>query len=359
MSKFTSGGAGSFCLPRPIIATYSALAFVDGAIAVLSFFQLMRIHSRNTQLGWTRQKVFHLTIGFANLGYFAYFVLTLIATCEGWPCWSSSCGFVFMACPEILFLSAFLLILSYWVDLCHQTDDEDDEERSSSRDGLLEKTLSETISPNTCIQQGCFPVPSIHVGNRQKIVILVTVVFFLLMVVFAVLIGVVMGKNAIDLAIIAQVYVDIFAVAIFLSGVALTCYGLLIYLKMSKVRFERASSEMWKVTGLAVISLLCFTTSALVALLTDIPELYWRHQHHLDVVRTTILVILYYFIGSSVPSAFVLWVMRELPRSIVVYKPDEPRVVTLMREPTGGHNPQRWTTVASLQNQLKQKFRKT
>ncbi|GAB2226751.1 hypothetical protein Droror1_Dr00022571 [Drosera rotundifolia] len=352
MPELTTGAAAA-CFPPAIFATYVALALVDGSLTALAFFQLKRIHSRNTQLGWTRQKVFHLMIGSANLGYFTYFVLMLIATCEGWPCWSSTCGFVFMACPEILFLAAFLLMLSYWVDLCHQNDNEDDEEGSSLQERLLEKSLSQLNSSDTDVLQGCFPFPSIHVGNRQKIVIWVTVVIFLFMVVFAVLIWVGMGKNPINSATIEQIYGDLFAVAVLLVGLALACYGLLIYMKMSKVRFERASSEMWKVTGLAVVSLLCFTTSSLVALLTNIPVLYQWRQKSLHVVSTTFTVILYYFLGSSVPSAFVLWVMKDLPASSVAYKSDESRVVTFMREEsTAGHNPQRWTTIASSQNQI-------
>ncbi|GAB4828636.1 hypothetical protein Ancab_018301 [Ancistrocladus abbreviatus] len=350
MSGFKGSGA---CFPRFLIADYVALAFIDGALAVLAFWQLIRIHSRNTQLGLTRQKVFHLMIGFSNLGDCFYFVLTLIATCAGWPCWASSCGFIFMACPKILFIAAFLLILSFWVDLCHQADDEDDEEEYSSREVLLEKTANKSTSSNTCVHQECFPLPPVHVGNRQKIVILVTVLVFMLMLVFAVLIWIGMGKNPIDSATVARVYVDLFAVAIFLLGVALACYGLLIYLKMSRVRSERASSEMWKVTGLAVVSLGCFTTSALVALLTDIPLLYRWHRQHVSGVTATLLVILYYFIGSSVPSAFVLWVMRELPPTVAVHKPDESRIVTFITDRSpGSHNSQHWTAIASSQNQI-------
>ncbi|XP_062107646.1 uncharacterized protein LOC133818644 isoform X2 [Humulus lupulus] len=52
---------------------------------------------------------------------------------------------------------------------------------------------------------------------------------------------------------------------------ALACYGILLCLKMSKVRTERASSELWKVAGLVVVCVICFTSNAFVALLTDIP----------------------------------------------------------------------------------------
>lgn len=340
--------ANNTCLSPTIIAVIATIACVDATIVVIAFWQLTRIHSRSTQLGWNRQKVFHLMIGLSNFGYLVYFSLTVIATCNDWSCWSSFCGFVFMAFPEILLLGAFLLLLSYWIDLCHQADDEDDE-RGSSRKALLEK-ISKPVSSDIESSQRCLPIPSLRVGSRQRIVVLVTVLAFVSMIAVAVLIWIGMGENPIDSPTVARVYVDAFAVGILLLGVALACYGLRIYLKMSKVRSERASSEMWKVTGLASVSLVCFTTSALVALLTNIPVLYLGE--HSSGVQTALLLILYYFIGSSTPSGFVLWVMRDLPPTRAATRNDESRIVTFISDRTTGiHNPQRWTNVASSQNQ--------
>ncbi|KAL6333623.1 hypothetical protein AAG906_028808 [Vitis piasezkii] len=342
------------CFPRVLAAVNVALACIDGVVGLLAFFQLIRIHSRSRQLGWTRQKVFHLMIGSSNVGYFLYFVLTLVATCKGWLCWSNSCGFVLMACPKILLLAAFLLLLSFWVDLCHQPDDEDDEdEESSSQEALLEKTLNLPSSSNKNSHRKCCSLRAIHIGSRQKIVILVIVLIFVLMVTFAVLIWIGMGKNLIDSSVVARVYVDLFSIAILLLGGALACYGLMLCLKMRKVRSERASSEMSKVAGLAVVSVICFTSSAFVALFTDIPMLYHWHQQPVNGVCTSLLLILYYFIGSSVPSAFVLWVMRELPPSITTVIYVESRPVTFISDSSESVNhPQRWSTATSSQNQI-------
>ncbi|GMP79247.1 hypothetical protein CsSME_00034870 [Camellia sinensis var. sinensis] len=101
-----------------------------------------------------------------------------------------------------------------------------------------------------------------------------------------------MGRNPIDSKVVARVYVDFSAVVTLLLGGALACYGLILFLKMRKVRSERASSEMRKVAGLAIVSVLCFTSSALVALFTDIPMLYdWNHKH-VDGVYTSLLLCL-------------------------------------------------------------------
>lgn len=340
----------SSCFPRDLIAVYLGLSVVDGAIAVLAFWQLLRIHSRTVHLGWTRQKVLHLMIGFCNLGYLSYFVLTLIATCEGWKCWANSCGFVFMAFPEILFLAAFLLLLSFWIDICHQDDEDEDDEEYSSREAFLE---NRSDSSGTDSHQKCFTIPSIHVGNRQKIVVLVALFTFILMIVFDLLIWIGMGKNPIDSTTVARVYVDVFSIFILLLGGALACYGILIYLKMSNVRSERSSIEMRKVIGLATVSVSCFTTSSLVALLTDAPMLYrWLQQYSIG-VGTVLLVLWYYFIGSSVPSAYVLWIMRELPPPAADIKHEDSRIVTFIAEgSTGVNNPQCWTSIASSQNQV-------
>ncbi|CAB4306805.1 unnamed protein product [Prunus armeniaca] len=322
------------CFPRVLVGVNVGLALVDGIIAVLAICQLIRIHSRNSQLGWTRQKVFHLLIGSSNLGCLVYFVLTLFAACKGWQCWSNSCGFSLMALPKILFFAAFLLLLSFWVDLCHQADDEDEEDEGSFHEALLEKTFSKRNSMETDSHRNCYRGSFCYNGGMCSDNLDWD------------------GKKSYDSAVVARVYVDLFAIAILLLGGALACYGVLLCLRMRKVRSERASSEMWKVAGLSVVSILCFASSAFVALLTDIPMLYHWHQQRLNDVYTSLLLILYYFVGSSIPSAFVLWIMRELPPSITANIREEPTTLTFVSDgSTSLQHPQSWTTAMSLRNQ--------
>ncbi|KAK4421093.1 hypothetical protein Salat_2059800 [Sesamum alatum] len=304
------------CYPEAVVGVNVGLACVDAVIAFIAFYQLLRIHSRNLLLGWTRQKVFHLMIGSSNLGYFLYFVLTLIAACKGWVCWSHSCGFIVMAFPKILFVAAFLLLLSFWVDLCHQSNDDDEDEYCSSQEALLEKMN-------------------------------VAVLVFAIMVASSVLIWIGMGKNPIDSAVVAQVYVDLIAIAVLFLGGALAFYGLLLFLKMRKVRSERASTEMWKVAGLAIVSVICFTSSASVAIATNIPLFYHWHEQQIDGVYASLLLVLYYFIGSSVPSAFVLLVMRELPPPLVINRRQESRTIAFIRDDSVAAHPQHWTATTS------------
>ncbi|KAI4295409.1 hypothetical protein L6164_035458 [Bauhinia variegata] len=339
------------CFPRALVGVNVGLALVDAVVAAISYFQLIRIHLRNLQVCWTRQKVFHLMIGSSNLGYFIYFVLTLVAACKGWIWWSQPCGFIFMAFPKILFFSAFLLLLSFWVDLCHQPDEEDDDEGSFVEEALLEKTLNESHSASINRHRKCFPVRLVRVGNRQKIVILVTVLVFVIMLAFAVIIWIGLGKNSIDSTVAARVYVDFFAVGMLLLAGALACYGIMLCLKMSNVRSEEASSEMWKVASLTVVSVLCFTSSAFVALLTDIPMLYHWHKLNLNCVYTSFLLILYYFVGASIPSVMVLWVMRELPPTKDISIQEESGMLAYVPDSSVAVHPQRWTTVTSMQNQ--------
>ncbi|PSS04891.1 Tobamovirus multiplication protein like [Actinidia chinensis var. chinensis] len=342
------------CYPKILVGVDLALACIDGGISAFAFYQLMRIQARNSHLGWTRQKVFHLIIGSSNMGYLVYFVLTLIAACKDWACWSHSCGFIVMACPKILFLAAFLLLLSFWVDLCHQANDEEDEdedEECGPQEALLERASNKSHSNADSHRRFC-SFRAIHVESRQKVVILVTAVIFVIMITSAVLIWIGMGRNPIDSDMVARVYVDLFSVAILLLGGALACYGLLLFSKMREVRSERANSETWKVAGLAVVSVLCFTSSALVALFTDIPMLYYWHHQHVNGVYTSLLLILYYFIGSSVPSAYVLWVMRELPPSIAVNVVEESMTIAFIHGSSVTINPQSWTAAASSQNQI-------
>ncbi|KAI3800679.1 hypothetical protein L1987_28773 [Smallanthus sonchifolius] len=338
------------CYSKALVAVNIVLAFIDGGIAVLAFYQLIRIHSRNPQRGWTRQKVFHLMIGSSNMGYVVYFILTLVGACKNWKCWSSSCGFVFMALPKILFLAAFLLLLSFWVDLCHQANDEDEDD-GSPREALIKKANKSNLkisSRRRCCSFRVFPV-----GSRQQAVILVTLLILVLMLASAVLIWIGLGKNPIDSSVVARVYVDTFAVAMLLLGGALACYGYVLVSKMSKVRSERTSSEMWKVAGLAIVSVVCFTSSSIVAFFTNIPVLYHCDWRSIRGIYVSLLLIVYYFIGSSVPSAFVLWIMRELPPSVAITVPRESRTLTFVSDYVPATEPQQhWTTIATAQNQV-------
>ncbi|XP_047943652.1 tobamovirus multiplication protein 1-like isoform X5 [Salvia hispanica] len=311
-------GAVRRCYSDAVEGVNVGLAFVDSVIAFLALYKLIRIHSRNTQLGWTRQKVIHLLIGSSNLGYFLYFVLNLVAACKGWICWSYSCGFVIMAFPRILFIAAFLLLLSFWVDLCHHPIDEEEDDGYNPQEALLEK-MSKT-SPQTNGNRRCCSFRLAHIGSRQKIVIVV--------------------------------YVDLIAVVVLFLGGALACYGGVLFLKMKKVRSERASSEMQKVAGLAVVSVICFTSSASVAIGTQIPLFYDSDEGHMDAFRTSVLLVLYYFIGSSVPSAVVLFLMRELPPPLINNtRREESTTITFIHEDsTTAAQRQSWTRAT--QNQV-------
>ncbi|KAH6825598.1 hypothetical protein C2S53_017570, partial [Perilla frutescens var. hirtella] len=342
---------GRRCYPKAVEGVNVGLAFVDGVIAFLALYKLIRIHSRNTQLGWTRQKVIHLLIGLANLGYFLYFVLNLVAACKGWICWSYSCGFVVMAFPRILFIAAFLLLLSFWVDLCHHSNDDDDDEGYNPQEALLEK-MNKT-NPQTNGRRRCCSFRSARIGSRQKIVILVTILVFAIMIASSVLIWIGMENSPIQSGVVAQVYVDLIAVVVFLLGGALACYGVVLFLKMRKVRSERASSEMWKVAGLAVVSVISFTSSASVAITTHIPLFYFEDKQQTNGVRTSLLLVLYYFIGSSVPSAVVLFLMRELPAPVMSSnRGEESRTITFIHEDSvTASERQCWTRATSVQNQ--------
>lgn len=172
-----------------------------------------------------------------------------------------------------------------------------------------------------------------------------------------------------------------------------------------------------QVGGLAATSVVCFTSSALVALLTYIPVSGSLGRdltvlttacaisftvYHLFLVYLTlslcqlydpwslkktyggkapVFLILYYFIGNSifpsercfcnfvirycltsifsiilgswVPSAFVLWFMRELPPPITNRQREQSRTITFISY-AGVHpqHPRHWATVTSSNNQV-------
>lgn len=57
--------------------------------------------------------------------------------------------------------------------------------------------------------------------------------------------------------------------------------------------------------------------------------------------------------GSSIPSALVLWVTRELPPAEASSIQEESSTLAFVGDsPITVHNPQRWTTATSMQNQV-------
>ncbi|KAK9153270.1 hypothetical protein Sjap_000750 [Stephania japonica] len=341
------------CFPPVLANVNGALAGVDGVIAATAFVQLMRMHLRNPIIGWTRQKVFHLMIGFSNFGCLTYFVVTPFATCNKSMCWSHACGFILMACPKILLPAAFLLLLSFWVDQCHQTNDDDEEDEDSDlEEALLDNIKTATRSPILDNHRNCCPLLAIQAGSRQKIAVLVIFLVVLIMVAFSMLIWIGMGKNPIDSSVVARVYIDFFAILILILAGALAFYGSKLFFKISKVRYDKASTEMWKVAGLAVVSVVCFTASGLIALTTDIPLMYQWHPKIVDGLSTPLLIVIYYFIGSSVPSAFALWAMSEMPPSVAVTNQLQSRTVAYFADTlTETSRIQYWTTATTSQNQ--------
>lgn len=309
----------SHCLLPVMFVINVVLAVVDGLIAMVAFVQLLRIQLRNPHDGWTRQKVFHFMIGTSNLGYFIYFTLTPIAYCKEWICWSHACGFIVISLPQILFLSAFLLLLSFWVDLCHQANDKDDDEEDEDDTNFIPLPEQQSSKPISALAPGeqytrCCPFwRRLHIRSRQKFVIVVVFLISILTIAFSVLIWIGTGRNPINSSTMAEIYSDLFAIVILMSGGGLACYGLLLYLKMSKVRYGQASADIRKVAGLAVVAVVCFTARALLVLSTDVPVLNIWHPRHVVHSQSPLLIFLYYFIGSAIPSAVVLWVLREMP----------------------------------------------
>ncbi|XP_027368572.1 uncharacterized protein LOC113874551 [Abrus precatorius] len=294
------------CFTVDLMILNVALACIDALLAIIAFAQVLRIHVRSQQNDWTRQKVLHLMVGTSNLGYFIYFTTTVLATCNGWLCWSGACGFILMASSKVLFLAVFLLLLSFWVDLFHQENEEEEEDtvENRSQQALLEGIKREHGSTPMKDYQRCCSIPGFHNGSRQKCVIvvegmrlgisLIVVLIFVIMMSFSMLMWI---EDPINPSLVAKVYETFLAVMVLVLAGALGCYGLLLFFRLRKIRSEKASSEMWKVVSLAIISVVCFSSSAFVVLDTEIPLLYQWHLKIIYGVKAFVFLILYYFVG--------------------------------------------------------------
>ncbi|XP_073313151.1 uncharacterized protein [Primulina huaijiensis] len=164
------------CYPKEVVGVDLGLACVDGGIAIIAFYQMIRIHLRNSHLGWTAQKVFHLLIGTSNFGYLLYFGLTPLAACKDWLFWPQSCGFIIMGMQVTTYKAVIWILNFYMVDLCHQTNDDEEDEECSSGEALLEKISKTNYSASSCCNFCTFRF--IEIGSRQKVVILLQIHFF-------------------------------------------------------------------------------------------------------------------------------------------------------------------------------------
>eukprot|EP00271_Cylindrocystis_brebissonii_P006366 TRINITY_DN19120_c0_g1_i1.p1 TRINITY_DN19120_c0_g1~~TRINITY_DN19120_c0_g1_i1.p1 ORF type:complete len:470 (+),score=74.92 TRINITY_DN19120_c0_g1_i1:259-1668(+) len=335
------------CMHESLRMAHGVLAAVDGAIALVALVQFLRIHFyHNPQMKWTRQKVFHLMVFAANAGYAFYFLLTTWVSCSRWVCWHSVCAFSLLALPQIIFLATFLLLLSFWVDLCHQATDKEEEEdeeevRGQGRPGIPEEapllseegrsqhnsygwdsrsslpsdsTLSLLRKPGEGKRSRGRVCCCVHVrGSRQKIVVGAVLAICLVTGAFAVLIWIGLGDNAIDPRTVAQVHADFFAVVMLLAGGGLAFYGLLLFSKMSRLRSGRKSAEISKVAWLAAVCLICFSFRAFLVLAKNLPVWGGVHFRNIDGNFFPVWVLLYYLVGEAVPSAVVLIILRGMP----------------------------------------------
>ncbi|EEE55390.1 hypothetical protein OsJ_03470 [Oryza sativa Japonica Group] len=189
-----------------------------------------------------------------------------------------------------------------------------------------------------------------HGWTRQKVLLL----SFVVTIAFAILIWIGRGENPIDSSLLKRVYLDVFSVVVLVLGGALACYGAILFSKMSKVRSETGSSEKRKVASLATVSLICFSSSAILALVTNVPVLVYWYSADEYIINNAIILFMYYFIGSSIPSGFVLWVMKDIPHRQTVERPTQSRVVILFRDrPSPTQDPQWRTAVTSSNKALK------
>ncbi|XP_052306675.1 uncharacterized protein LOC7480723 isoform X4 [Populus trichocarpa] len=293
-----------------VVSPYTSLSSFPSLQGSICEINKLDGHARKYSISWlplaTWQWINTWNNKIHKKSYFIYFISTVIATCDRWPCWSHACGFVLMAFPKILFLAAFLLLLSFWVDLCHQANEEDDdEEEHSSQQPLLESSKNKPGSTNTDNFWSCCSFRGIHVGGRQKFVITVVVLIFFLMLSFAVIIWIGVGKNPICSSVAARVYVDFLASAILILGGALGCYG-------------------------------CWSGSCLCCM-------FYVKCCSGSSYRCTC---------SSVPSAFVLWAMRELPTPVTITQAQSRAVTFFCYGADGTQNPRHWVAATTSNNQV-------
>ena len=65
---------------------------------------------------WPKYCTHSIGIWFLFLaGYFLYFISTLVATCEGWLCWTNVCGFSLLGMVPFSFFNSKIFVMDFYI----------------------------------------------------------------------------------------------------------------------------------------------------------------------------------------------------------------------------------------------------
>lgn len=242
---------------------FFTLCSLFALVSFVALIQLIRIHLRVPEYGWTTQKVFHLMNFIVNgvravlFGFhkqvflFHPKVLTL----------------VLLDLPGLLFFSTYTLLVLFWAEIYHQA-------RSLPTDKLRCYFLS--INGGIYFIQAC--------------------------------IWLYLWINDNDLVeFIAKIFI---AVVSLIAAIGFVVYGgrLFSMLRRFPIESKGRRKKLHEVGSVTAICFACFLISCFVVALSA-----FNSNASLDVLDHPVLNMIYYLLVEILPSALVLFILRKLP----------------------------------------------
>ncbi|CAM8935237.1 hypothetical protein QQ045_013042 [Rhodiola kirilowii] len=240
-----------------------ALCAAYASISFVAFVQLIRIHLRVPEYGWTTQKVFHLMNFIVNgLRAVLFGLYKDVFTLR-----PKALEMVLLDIPSLLFFSTYTLLVLFWAEIYYQA-------RSQPVDKLR---------------------PSYYAVNA--------VVYFVQVCIW---IYVRISRSPISVE-VAKLF---FSAVSFIAALGFLVYGgrLFVMLRRFPIESRGRQKKLNEVGFVTAICCTCFLVRCFVVALSAFDK-----EAELDVLDHPILNLIYYTLVEILPSALVLFILRKLP----------------------------------------------
>mmetsp|Transcript_12644 Transcript_12644/g.23991 ORF Transcript_12644/g.23991 Transcript_12644/m.23991 type:complete len:294 (-) Transcript_12644:388-1269(-) len=250
-------------------ACYFTTAFLYGTLALIAVVQLVRIHIRVPEYGWTTQKVFHL----------------LNCLCSGSRCLVMAfrrpldlihpriVTFIALDLPGLLFFSTYSLLVLFWAEIYHQA------RNPTAPPSALRPVFVAVNVAVYVLQLGLWTYLSLCTNEDRAHQLQLLTACFMVMVST-------------------------------LAAFGFTLYGgrLFVMLRQFPVQSPGRRKKLKEVGCVTCICTTCFTARAVIIAYSA-----FHRSATIDMLGHPVLNLVYYLAVEVIPSALVLFILRKLP----------------------------------------------
>lgn len=254
----------------PEVQKYSniLIAASYGLVGLVALVQLIRIHLRVPEYGWTTQKVFHLLnclVCAVRVGIFVF--RAQVETLD--PAFAK---LVLLDLPGLLFFTTYTLLVLFWAEIYHQA-------RSMPIGALRPMYVGLNVAVYG-IQSGLWAVSSVSPDPAMQS--------------------------------LGYLLSDIFLAAVSVTAAAgFLLYGgrLIFMLQRFPIESRGRRKKLWEVGLVTSICAGCFSFRAVMVALSAVD----RENLEIDMLDHPVLNTVYYMLVEVLPTACVLFILRKLP----------------------------------------------